>query len=202
MVTMAVPIGTGITEATMNKLFVRAMDLWTINYPQFADYCRAQPEQWSMPDELDPSFVQSLGFRMVDIPESRDTQPWESAELVGRKNGSTYYAEWIYPDLPNAAEIKRLSIAEKRWEVEVSGVEFGGKNYPSDRSSQQVISTMFFMAQASPSYAVNFKSLDGFVQLSNSDIIALGMAIHNHVQGAFQRESELMEIEGATYLDW
>lgn len=186
----------------MNKLFVRAMDLWTINYQQFADYCRALPEQWSMPDELDPSFVQSLGFRMVDIPESRDTQPWESAELVGRKNGSTYFAEWTYPELPNAAEIKRHAIAHKRWEVEISGVDFNGKKYPTDRSSQQVISTMFFMAQSSPAYTVNFKSLDGFVQLSNSDIIALGMAVHNHVQGAFQRESELMEIEGATYLDW
>jgi len=187
----------------MNKLFVRAIDLWTINYQQFADYCRAQPEQWNMPDELDPSFVQSLGFRMIDIPEPRDTQPWESAELVGRKNGSTYYAEWIYPELPNADEIKRQTIAHKRWEVVESGITHNGIRYKTDKDTRDFIGVMYFSAVLDPGYVEqSFKSLDGFVSLSASDIISLGNALKAHVKEAFAREDELSQIEGATYLDW
>lgn len=188
----------------MEKIYIRIIDLLVMSYGEFADYCRSRPEQWNMPDEVDASFAQALGFKIAEMPEPREVQPWESAELVGRKNGSTYFAEWIYPELPNAAEIKRESIANKRWEVvEKSVINHNGVNYKTDKETRDIIGVMYFSAVLDPDYTEpSFKSADGFVSLNAADIISLGNAFKAHVKAAFAREDELSKILGATYLDW
>jgi len=146
------------------------------------------------------------GMAIVNMPDQpvfdsrlQTIEPINIVEIDG-----VYTGEWSEPTMIDGVSrsiIEKL-IAEKRWAEEVGGVTYNGKRYPTDRSSQQVMSTMFFMAKMNTAYSVKFKSLEGFVELGAEDIIGLGMAVHGHVQSCFDRESELLETEGATHLDW
>lgn len=150
--------------------------------------------------------LEEHGMAVVNMPsqpvfDSR-LQYIEPMNIV--ETDGVYSGEWSEPQMIEVVsqELIKQLIAEKRWMEECCGVTYNGKRYPSDRQSQQVISTMFFMANMNPDYSVKFKSLEGFVDLTAADIIGLGAAVHDHVQAAFNREAELLATPGATHLDW
>lgn len=186
------------------KAFIRIIDLLALDYDGFCAHCRALPEQWSVPVDVDPSFAQIVGFKIVEMPDVRPLDAWESASLVGKKNGIKFNAEWIYSDVEGAELIKKNTIAEKRYQVEVNGIiEHNGFRYPTDEKTQSKFDVIYMKAKLDPSLTVPaFKSIDGFVSLSNSDIISIGDKIYAHVQAAFAREGELSVIAGASYKDW
>lgn len=161
-------------------------------------------------DFSDPEIVgevlDELGLAVLHMPDQPvfDSRIQRIEIINIAESGGAYSGQWSEPELIPGIDqsvIKAL-IAEKRWLEETSGVTYDGRRYPTDRDSQQVISTMFFMAQLNPAYSVKFKSLDGFVDLDAGKIIGLGQAVLAHVQGAFDREAQLLETEGATHLDW
>jgi len=196
-----VQTGISTTEAFM-QIFIRVIDLKAFDYNEFADICRRMPEQWSVPEVVDPSFAQSVGYKIVSRPDPRQLMPWETATLVGRKNGTTFSAQWEYSDLPDAEAIKKAGIAAKRYEVETGGVTLNGVLIPTDRETRRELTAVYVRAKADPSHTVRFKMYGEFVTLNAEQIIAIGDAVYDHVQAAFDREAELLDVTGATFLDW
>ncbi len=85
---------------------------------------------------------------------------------------------------------RRLAeLADYRWRHETASLVFGDATYLMDRDSQGQISTLYFAAKANElPNGVAFKSASGFVQLSQSDLLGLGLAGLAQVQGAFAVE--------------
>lgn len=117
-----------------------------------------------------------------------------------------YSGDWSEPQMIEGVsrELIEQLIAEKRWMEEVNGVvSVAGKRFPTDEKTQVKVSAIYFRAKGDPELTVpSFESMDGFVALSNADIIELGDKIYGHVQASFARKDEMLKTEGATHLDW
>lgn len=79
----------------------------------------------------------------------------------------------------------------RRYTVEVGGMRFDGLRYRTDREvGQAKIARAELKALANPAYTIpDFKTVDGFVSLSNAEIIALADALDAHVQACFSAEA-------------
>ena len=79
--------------------------------------------------------------------------------------------------------------AAKRWEKETGGLEVNGAIIDTTRDSQNMITGAYNYAQANPSKLVSFKATSGWVQLSAAEVIAIGLAVGDHVQALFDLEN-------------
>ena len=94
-----------------------------------------------------------------------------------------------------AKEAKKAEIAQARYEAEIAEVN----GIRTDRESQALITGAVVKAMQDPNYTCNWKSIDGFVTLNVSQIIAIADAVRAHVQSCFDHEAELIPlIEAAT----
>jgi hypothetical protein len=103
--------------------------------------------------------------------------------------------EAIQPSLSESELREKIAreIALVRFYKETEGITVNGIQLPTDRNTQQVLTAMYIKAIASAEYTVQFKTGNGFITLGSTDVIALGDAVHAHVQAAFNREAELVE---------
>lgn len=97
----------------------------------------------------------------------------------------------------------RVYAASRRFDREVGGVAVavsgGSKTFATDRESQSKIMAVFIQASFDPNYSVTWKAEDGFVNLSNAEILAVAQAVREHVQAAFAAEALAdAGIEGGT----
>jgi len=84
-------------------------------------------------------------------------------------------------------------IANRRWQAEVAGIDVGGMHIDTGRDSQALITGATVQAMLDPSYALRWKTPDGFVDLTAEQIIAVANAARGHVQACFNREAELLD---------
>lgn len=128
-----------------------------------------------------------------------------------RFNGIPYYEEdengiinQIYPveEIP-LSEIKSEKLAlldQKRWEVEVGGMNFGPFYIRTDANSTAKMTAAFISAALDPNYMVpNWEVSPGnFVTLDNQTILALGTAVRQFIQSTFDHKKDLADqIEAA-----
>lgn len=91
-------------------------------------------------------------------------------------------------------------IAGRRWQAEVAGIDIGGMRIDTGRDIQALITGATVQAMLDPSYALRWKTPDGFVDLTAEQIIGVATAARAHVQAAFNREAELLEaLEAGTF---
>lgn len=83
-------------------------------------------------------------------------------------------------------------LAAHRFAVETAGTTVNGIRFLTDRDSQVAIMGAMIMASSNPSYSVNWKTPDGFVTLTASQIIAAATTIANFVQKCFNTEAQLV----------
>ena len=101
---------------------------------------------------------------------------------------------WQIPVEELRAE-KKAELAEARWQAEVSGVN----GIRTDRESQSLITGAALKAMQDNTYTCRWKGIDGFVELTAPQIIAIADAVRAHVQSCFDHEAELLPlIEAAT----
>ncbi|HCL78934.1 MAG TPA: hypothetical protein DIC53_03080 [Synergistaceae bacterium] len=97
-----------------------------------------------------------------------------------------------------AKEAKQAEIASARFEAETEGIN----GIRTDRESQSLITGAALKAMQDNTYTCNWKGVDGFVELTALQILAIADAVRAHVQGCFDREAELLPlIEAAETLD-
>lgn len=91
-------------------------------------------------------------------------------------------------------------IAAKRYDEETKGLTFtlpstsNTVTVSTDRQSQGLVTGAVMQAEkASSGWTKQWKTRDGFVNMTANDIIEMGDVIANHVQMVFDREAELIE---------
>ena len=94
-----------------------------------------------------------------------------------------------------AKEAKKAEIAQARYEAEIAGIN----GIRTDRESQGLITGAALKAMQDSTYTCKWKGIDGFVELTAPQIIAVADSVRAHVQGCFDHEAELLPlIEAAT----
>lgn len=92
--------------------------------------------------------------------------------------------------------------AAERFAKEASGITVEGVSIETTRDSQALIASTGLSAILDPEYRCNFKTLDGFVQVNATQILAIAKAVRAHVQACFDRELDLLNaLESGTYTD-
>jgi len=167
---------------------------------------RANPNA-SIPSNPDDATLSMLGYARIqptprpegDVvtegkPEQRDGvwyQTWEVREFTAEE-----LAEREQQQRDELAQ----QIAERRWQAEVAGIDVGGMHIDTGRDSQALITGATVQAMLDPSYALRWKTPDGFVDLTAEQIIGVATAARAHVQACFNREAELLDaLEAGTF---
>lgn len=94
------------------------------------------------------------------------------------------------------AEARAAKLAELdayRWEQEIGGFDLAGMTIRTDANSQAKVAAAYTLAKLDPEYMVPvWEAVPGtFVSLSNAQLIAMGDAVRDHVQGTFNRKAAL-----------
>lgn len=79
--------------------------------------------------------------------------------------------------------------ANKRWQVETSGIVLNGVAIDTSRDSQAMITGAYAWSQANPSSTIQFKAASGFVTLDDATMAAIATAVGAHVQACFAVEA-------------
>ena len=116
-------------------------------------------------------------------------------DKINEWNGEDFIAP-TFEDLRNR---KYREIATARYNAEIAGVTINGVSIKTDRESQGLITGAALKAMQDNTYTCRWKGIDGFVELTAPQIIAIADAVRAHVQACFDREAELLPlIEAAT----
>lgn len=102
----------------------------------------------------------------------------------------------LNPKIPfaTAKENKYAEIAAARYNAEIAGVTINGVSIKTDRESQGLITGAALKALQDNTYTCKWKGIDGFVELTAPQIIAIADAVRAHVQSCFDHEAELVPL--------
>lgn len=95
---------------------------------------------------------------------------------------------------------RRDDLAEKRYRVETGGIVVGGEPIDTTDRSKVLINGSYNLSLQNvetPGFAVPFKTVNGWVNIPASDMIAIGSAVGWHVLNCFAREQELSALIAA-----
>lgn len=96
--------------------------------------------------------------------------------------------------LEAAKSAKRAEIAAARWAAETAGIDVNGFTVRTDRESQALITGAALKAMQDGEYSCRWKGVDGFIELTAPQILAIADAVRAHVQSCFDREAELLPL--------
>lgn len=139
-------------------------------------------------------------------PESLwDSQTWAAYNetllycLKNKRELRDYgeYFEVYSPTLEDKKATKCAEIAAKRYAKEIAGVDINGVSVATDRDSQALITGAALAAMIDSDYSLNWKTENGFIHLTASEIVAVAQAVRAHVQSCFDREGELVALVDA-----
>lgn len=79
--------------------------------------------------------------------------------------------------------------ASKRYAIETGGITVNGAQIDTSRDSQAMITGAVAYLNNNPAAtSVNFKALSGWVTLDKATMLAIGIAVGEHVQACFSAE--------------
>jgi hypothetical protein len=154
-------------------------------------------EHVSSLDALEPKDLAKLGWKpAVDQPPDFDPE-WEICRRTGwtvksDKVVAEYVIEPISLDQIKAAARARAAL--RRWQAEIDGIEVMGVRVDTGRESQAMLAGANLLATMYPDMTIDWKTDDGWVQLSAAQIIGLSSAVGLHVQACFTRERMISEL--------
>ncbi|MEX3775839.1 DUF4376 domain-containing protein [Pseudomonas sp. MYb118] len=93
-------------------------------------------------------------------------------------------------------------IAAERYKREGAGVPVNDFLIDTSRDSQALLAGAAVSAIMDPSYRCNWKTSNGFVELTSIELLSISTAVRNHVQACFDRELALLRVvEAGEYSD-
>lgn len=84
------------------------------------------------------------------------------------------------------------AIAARRYEAEIGGITINGLQINTDDRSKLLINGAALETTIDPAYVMQWKTPDGFVELTGAQVIGIARAVRAHVQACFDREAELL----------
>lgn len=140
-----------------------------------------------------------LGFETVTVGEKPDERYYWVNEV---RNGASVTYEGTPKDLDTVKKLILADLANKRYQVEVGGLELNGSVIATDRDTQAKISGAVTAVAAGLPAPITWKGPGGFVTLDGPTLTAIALAIATHVQAAFANEAfHAGKIEGKTKLE-
>lgn len=85
------------------------------------------------------------------------------------------------------------TIAAARYQHETAGLTLDRISIETSRESQALITAAAVSALIDPNYTCTWKTLNGPVELTATQLIGLATAVRSHIQGCFNREFELLD---------
>ncbi len=146
---------------------------------------KAHP-QVSIPDGAD---LTDLGYYRVEAV----AQPVITAIQRITKGNPEEYAPgqwretWIVTDIP-LSEVKSQRIdelANLRYQHETAGITLSGMAIETDRQSQALITGAWSFSQLNPAVLIDWKGVNGWIQIDAATITAIAGAVADHVQACF-----------------
>lgn len=83
-------------------------------------------------------------------------------------------------------------VAAKRYAIETGGITVAGAHVATDRASQSMITGAVVRAQLDPASTASFKAESGFVTLTATQMLGVGVAVAAHVQACFAAEAAVL----------
>ena len=97
---------------------------------------------------------------------------------------------------------KLWQLADARWREETAGFMYNGHEFHSDRESQDRVFQAYMASLSDPSFAVTWKTKDGWLEMIASDFITLYNEFQAFLQGLYQKEKALQEqVKAATTIE-
>lgn len=91
----------------------------------------------------------------------------------------------------------KAKVAERRWQVEESGITLNGVQVDTAKSDQNRITSVIVNAEVAGIESVDFKAANGWVTLTIAQLREIATAIAQHVQACFTAERAHCEAIGA-----
>jgi hypothetical protein len=88
---------------------------------------------------------------------------------------------------------QKAIVAETRYNKETQGIVVDGVSINTERDSQAMITGAALSAVLDDTYVCRWKTPNGFVDLTASELISVSQSMRKYVQACFDRESELIE---------
>lgn len=134
-------------------------------------------------DEIKPplTWTQHYGAPEITVADGRATATYPVLN---------YSPDEVVGILEAAKAAKRAEIASARFEAETAGIN----GIKTDRESQALITGAALKAMQDSEYSCRWKGVDGFVELTAPQILAIADAVRAHVQSCFDREAELVAL--------
>ncbi|WP_433739806.1 DUF4376 domain-containing protein [Pseudomonas putida] len=101
-----------------------------------------------------------------------------------------------YAEMPLTAEQQVARIAERRYEVETSGITVDGMAINTDDRAKTLINGSAIKAMRNPAYTLRWKTPEGFVDLPSAQVLVMADAVADFVQACFDREADLLVAVG------
>lgn len=100
---------------------------------------------------------------------------------------------WFDPrTLEQRKDALRAQLAQRRWEVETSGITLiSGLRVLTGRSDRDGITSLILSSEAAGITAVDFKAADGWVSLNLDGVRYIARAIAVHIQACFTAERNI-----------
>lgn len=146
-------------------------------------------------------YVQEIHGSSIPDDAIEISEELHSELLNGQDRGLLIDWSSGIPTLAAAPETPpKLRIAERRYQAETAGITVNGMALPTDRDSQALVTGAALAAVIDPNYTCQWKTAEGFVDMSAQQIIALASAMRAHVQACFDREAALLAaVDAGTY---
>lgn len=163
---------------------------------------RADRPNTSFPPVLSVETLNDFGADPV-LEGARPTgEPWQTTvsdgyEQVGDQWFTKYRLEPAELDedgLNRQRDLKLAALAAKRWEVETGGIVVSGVPVKTDEDTQRKITGAYVQAVRNPDFTVRWKLGPAqFITLDATTVIAIGDAVTQHIQSAFDHEATVTD---------
>ena len=84
------------------------------------------------------------------------------------------------------------AIATRRYQAEVAGITINDMRVETDDRAKLLINGAAVEAMLDADYAMQWKTSEGFIELTGAQVIGIARAVRAYVQACFDREAELL----------
>ncbi|GJM01974.1 MAG: hypothetical protein DHS20C08_04750 [Rhodomicrobium sp.] len=138
---------------------------------------------------------------IVDLVKLNITDISDQPNSVVVDDTVDVFGGWIYneddvtfsapPDPIPTKDMLKVYAANKRWEIEVGGISFGGNTVTTDDRSKLLIEGA--PETINPGESTNVKTATGWVTLDQATLLLLREAVRSHVQNCFNAEKSVSD---------
>ncbi len=91
-------------------------------------------------------------------------------------------------DVPALKSQRLAELAALRYQHETAGITLSGMTIETDRQSQALITGAWSISQINPAILIDWKGVNGWVQIDAATITAIAGSVAGHVQTCFSQE--------------